>query len=478
MSTRRVVIDDTDPRIKYTGSGWFISKGNDAVGTQGPTYLGSQHAFKSGQGLITFTFEGTSVDVYGTNGQVPFGGQYDPKWGCHVDSQAVSPRSGSSDVENNWPICQTDGLSAGEHTLVVDITAEGDGAFYFDRIMYTPSGGFPDGSAIWMAFSDPAVVYDDNWVLWGSRVTDVHGASVSLSFTGSSLTWVGEIPADSSTSPASLSYSIDGGSAVTVSMAGSSSSSLQSNHVWFSTSDFSSGSHSLKVTYNGNKNVPLSLAYVYLGNSKITTGSTGSSSQSPSVDSSQPSGPSSDSVSSPLSPTLSLSSTSPLASSPSNSSSSRPVALGSSTTSLEPQQVAPPAASTSAPVGSGKTNTPSQQASTQHSTTPWIIVAGVCGGLFLLLLLGVLFFFIRRRRQRKASLPTSPSVIPFMSASGAPSGYIFDTANKEARSAQRSSTDGATSIRSTQTLPKENSSRMRRTRDTITSLGAPPSYTQ
>ncbi|KAG6913468.1 hypothetical protein DXG01_006656 [Tephrocybe rancida] len=283
MSTRRVVIDDADLRIKYTGSGWFISKGNDAIGIQGPTYLGSQHAFKSGQGVITFTFEGTSIEVYGTNGQVPFGAQYDPKWGCFVDGQAVSSRSGSSDVENNWPICATDALSAGEHTLVVDITAEEDGTFYFDRLMYTPSGGIPDGSVMWIAFSDPALVYDNNWIPGLSRFTNVHGATVSLSFTGSSFTLVGEILVNFSKSPASLSYSIDGGSTVTVPMAGTSSSILQSNHVWFSTSDFSSGSHTIKVTYNGNNDIPLSLAYVYLGNSKITTGLTGSSSQSPSL---------------------------------------------------------------------------------------------------------------------------------------------------------------------------------------------------
>ncbi|KAG6852089.1 hypothetical protein C0991_003239, partial [Blastosporella zonata] len=183
MSTRRVVIDDADSSIQYSGSGWFTAPGQDSLGDDGPTYLGSQHGLK-GNGGFTITFEGTSIELYGTNGQVASSGAYDPKWGCSVDGNAVSGRSGSSDAENNWPLCARDGLNAGTHQLVVTVEGSGEGTFWFDRLMYPPSGTPPTGSVLWVdATEDSAFEYDSTWHSSGVMVTAVLGGSVSFSFT-------------------------------------------------------------------------------------------------------------------------------------------------------------------------------------------------------------------------------------------------------------------------------------------------------
>jgi hypothetical protein len=55
---RRVVIDDSDPQIRYTGEGWFQDNGSqDGVGNFGPAYNHTLHGTKS-DGTLTYTFQG------------------------------------------------------------------------------------------------------------------------------------------------------------------------------------------------------------------------------------------------------------------------------------------------------------------------------------------------------------------------------------------------------------------------------------
>ncbi|KAG6850565.1 hypothetical protein H0H93_011764 [Arthromyces matolae] len=432
MSTRRVVIDDADSSIQYYGSGWFTAAGDDSLGIDGPTYLGSQHGFKAnGNGGFTFTFVGTSVELYGTNGQVPYNDGYDPKWGCRVDGQAFSPPGGSSDAENNWPLCATDGLSEGTHQLVIDVTGVGDGTFWFDRLMYTPSGSTPSNAVMWVdATRDSAFQYDNTWHSASAMVTAVNGGSVTFGFTGTALTWVGEIPGSSDISPASLTYTIDGSNSVTVPMVGkpSEDAPTQKNHVYFTTANFASGSHTIKVTYDGDQKTPLTADYVYVRNGGSSSSSSTSASGASSVSGSSSSGQSSNSNQSPSSPVGASSSSSQIVSSPSvsglasltnsssisspsnstsssqsfnstssNSSSSHMSSILAGGETESPQQVTV----TSGPLATSVsgTNNAAPSAATSHSTNPWIFVAAACAGIVLILLL--LFFFVMRRRRRR-----------------------------------------------------------------------------
>ena len=57
MATRRVVVDDTDPGIQYTGS-WFQAKGNlDVFGNLGPPFQSTSHGVNEDASL-SYMFTG------------------------------------------------------------------------------------------------------------------------------------------------------------------------------------------------------------------------------------------------------------------------------------------------------------------------------------------------------------------------------------------------------------------------------------
>ena len=58
MTTRRVIVDDTDSGIQYTGS-WFQANGQkDNIGTFGPPFQGTLHGVNEDASLAyTFTSE-------------------------------------------------------------------------------------------------------------------------------------------------------------------------------------------------------------------------------------------------------------------------------------------------------------------------------------------------------------------------------------------------------------------------------------
>lgn len=276
MSTRRIVVDDTDPRINYSGSGWFTAPGNDTLGYQGPTYLSSQHGL-NGTGSFSFTFNGTSIELYGTNGQVPLGStSFDPDWICFLDGRSFSHRAASSDAQNNWPLCATTGLGGGKHDLEVQVTGKGKGTFWFDRLMYTPSGGEGDRSSdtevLWVSSADPGFVYDDNWSNAGdANITSSPDATVSFNFAGKQLTWIGNIAGDFPGTAAPCTYVIDGGAPVSFQLPGHAPNDtrFQEHQVLFSTSQLSQGAHTINVTYHGVAATPLTIRYVYVTNATL-----------------------------------------------------------------------------------------------------------------------------------------------------------------------------------------------------------------
>lgn len=58
MTTRQVVVDDTDPRVKYTGT-WALDQGSqDSFGIYGPEYNHTLHGTSANNAGIAFSFNG------------------------------------------------------------------------------------------------------------------------------------------------------------------------------------------------------------------------------------------------------------------------------------------------------------------------------------------------------------------------------------------------------------------------------------
>jgi hypothetical protein len=59
--SRPIVLDDTDPSIKYSGSSWFLDQsGVHDAGNFGPTYMHTLHGTTT-NGQISFDFRGISL---------------------------------------------------------------------------------------------------------------------------------------------------------------------------------------------------------------------------------------------------------------------------------------------------------------------------------------------------------------------------------------------------------------------------------
>lgn len=343
MASRRIAIDDSDPSIDYVGPGWSTTRGNDTIGNHGPTYQGFQH-YTTGNDSFSFRFSGTSIEAFGTNGQVATGrkDQFDPFWACQVDGKGIRSGVGSPNIGNSLQLCLAEVLDDGSHELVVNVTTMGQ-AFFLDRILYTPSMKSPGKTpALWVGSNDPDFVYGPspwNWTLASNTMlTAIHGATVSYSFVGTRLTWTGAIPGDFGSNPTTCNYTVDGGTPVSVNLVGHPNDNVtRYDQTLFTVEELAPVSHTIKVTYLGDNGfAPLAVTYVYVENASFEP------------------------LANPTPP---------------------PTLQGSS----------PPPQSTSQPVASG---------SGGHSKIG-AVVGGVVGGLSLALLLVLLFFF--RRRQRRSS---------------------------------------------------------------------------
>ncbi|KAF9260634.1 hypothetical protein L218DRAFT_565684 [Marasmius fiardii PR-910] len=199
---RRVVVDDTDPRIKYESGTWTIDNDSfDGITRMGAPYNRTQHGTASSTASFSFQFEGEFVQVRGSkdNRKItrPKGVVVDDstqlaKWTCSIDGDQI--QSGYYyaeifDVTHNM-LCEQSHLSRTLHTLSVNVTLDDPTTqmFWLDKIEYAPlPGANLAQEVIKFDASDPSIQFDNSTGAWISlsdlfNATGTTGASASVNF--------------------------------------------------------------------------------------------------------------------------------------------------------------------------------------------------------------------------------------------------------------------------------------------------------
>ncbi|KAF9257481.1 hypothetical protein L218DRAFT_975162 [Marasmius fiardii PR-910] len=201
---RRVVVDDTDSRIKYDSGSWTIDNNSfDSITRLGAPYNGTQHGTASTTASFSFQFEGDFVQVRGgkdnrkitrPDGVVSDNTTLLAKWTCSIDGSPIT--SGSYyvymfDTTHNM-LCEQSHLSHSPHTLTVNVTIDDPNTqmFWLDKIEYSPLPGANLAQEV-MKFdaSDSSIQYDNSTGAWLAidklfNATGTTGASANVIFNG------------------------------------------------------------------------------------------------------------------------------------------------------------------------------------------------------------------------------------------------------------------------------------------------------
>ena len=206
MESIRVLVDDTNPNIQYSGP-WFTAQNTQLnTGNLGPPFQNSLHGVNvnasfsysfSGMSrwlvcfialsLVYGLLSGSQVFVLGTSITTNTSGTQDPTWGCFVDNISIGwDISAGARTENSWIFCQSD-LQDGPHVLSANVTVLHQQTFWFDQIQYIPSSNVPlDNSTVRVDSTDLAVQYSSGWTaLFGIvNLTQTTGSTVTYKFFG------------------------------------------------------------------------------------------------------------------------------------------------------------------------------------------------------------------------------------------------------------------------------------------------------
>ncbi|KAF9075646.1 hypothetical protein BDP27DRAFT_1212378 [Rhodocollybia butyracea] len=205
---RLVVVDDTDPTIRYSPSSAF------SLDTTGSLYNVGW-----GGNVFNQTITGTAVNAsfsYTFNGEQSFRlyfasgartfvramiagkleGAYG--WNCSVDGHAIESFPQRAAQVTNYVACDSAGLlegTIGQHTLDVNFyfpgtntTSTSGQPLWLDSIQYQPLPSDPlDSVTLRIYNSDPSVVYANisgAWTNEQTNSTDTTGASMDFTFNG------------------------------------------------------------------------------------------------------------------------------------------------------------------------------------------------------------------------------------------------------------------------------------------------------
>ncbi|KAK7060935.1 hypothetical protein VNI00_000668 [Paramarasmius palmivorus] len=287
---RRVVIDDTSPRINYGGSSWsFDNTGAlNSLTVNGPPYNGTMHGTRQNETSFSFTFEGTFVQVRGAkdNRNIPATASDPsqdnvkatvfPDWNCEVDGQMATSYyyQSSRYATTDNILCDQAHLQPGSHTLTVTaiISDPSTQMFWFDRIEYAP---LPDaaleGEIMKIDASDPSVRYDNSTGSWkdGGLVTEtrVTGLTATVNFNATSITLFGyNFGSSTAYAPSTANYYIDQQPPVSFTVPGSKPApngnrTNHQNEVLFDRQGLSPGPHEMVLTFGGPQSGNTSSSY-------------------------------------------------------------------------------------------------------------------------------------------------------------------------------------------------------------------------
>ncbi|KAF7759736.1 hypothetical protein Agabi119p4_11431 [Agaricus bisporus var. burnettii] len=275
MATRKIVYDDQDSNIQYSGE-WSRKTGDlEDIGNFGSPYLHTLHGTNH-DAKISLEFDGTGIEVFGTNIVNNPTTDPDPNFECFIDGVSIGRDSPFTFQENNWKLCETDGLFAGQHKLHIDIKVKSrKQTFWLDKIQYVPSPSVPlDNKTIQMANKDSAIRLDTTWRRLGPfKVTSVMNAVAYIDFNGTSVSWVGYIPSEFPRRSAFGTYSIDDSKPTNFSLSGlpENKGTSEFNQVFFATPEVENGPHTLTVTFLGSKDTTLlTLDCLYIKGSALS----------------------------------------------------------------------------------------------------------------------------------------------------------------------------------------------------------------
>ncbi|KIK66328.1 hypothetical protein GYMLUDRAFT_70013 [Collybiopsis luxurians FD-317 M1] len=287
MSTVWFMVDDTDPRLNYSGSWSFIPNTNNFSGNSfdqtsltGPAFNSTLHR-TTGNVTISFRFNGSSyLGVYGTEDGRRVNGSL-PSINCQLDGQSTwgfeNPYPQGS-TKNNALACRADsrigGSSPGEHELLINVTNYRDTAWYFDYITYESlEDPILDGetlqagnAALIDASNYSMLTFGSGWTestVDDSTVTKIPGSTATIKFNGTSVTMFGDLLSNVSNI---AEYQVDNQTPVKIQLPGGVSALIPlTNQIIFEASNLSIAEHTVVVTFNGSDSgMPLDVSYFYV----------------------------------------------------------------------------------------------------------------------------------------------------------------------------------------------------------------------
>lgn len=147
LGTNRIIVDNEDPSITYKGS-WSRSIAEFDAGSlpDGFPYHNSTQRSSTPGDIFTFQFSGTSATIYGImdwNSTGTLSAAYTLDNVTTPQIYTISKSSpeylNNDGQQSNFLFYSFDSIPAGNHTLVVNITACVNQTFIFDYLTYTPS---------------------------------------------------------------------------------------------------------------------------------------------------------------------------------------------------------------------------------------------------------------------------------------------------------------------------------------------------
>ncbi|KAJ7194223.1 hypothetical protein GGX14DRAFT_700960 [Mycena pura] len=263
-----VIVDDRNISIKYNPEWTTLDLGtfiDFRATTSQPPVTG---------GEAQYTFNGTSVSVYGTFGpSADDGSENGTSMAFSVDGGdaatfTVPPRTTSA--THHQLFYSSPVLSQGLHTLLIQSTQSGSDIF-LDYLLYDAGQASTAGQRLFVDDNETVVEYSPGWQLNNSESCFMHTTHfsqspeswVSLTFEGTLLQLFGPI----TPGPGGVAYSahavIDGGSPILLPTPHNleTSPNTSFNTELFATTSLSQGRHTINFTVSSDSAVPLFVDY-------------------------------------------------------------------------------------------------------------------------------------------------------------------------------------------------------------------------